>query len=70
VALALSFLTISKVTVLDLSQKQIDAWNSDKLPIYEPGLEEVTVQTRARYPQPPHAHPPLDVSSQNRDEVT
>lgn len=29
------------MTVLDLSQKQIDAWNSDKLPIYEPGLEEV-----------------------------
>lgn len=29
------------VTVVDLSQKQIDAWNSDKLPIYEPGLEEV-----------------------------
>ena len=29
------------VTVVDLSQKQIDAWNSDKLPIYEPGLEAV-----------------------------
>jgi UDPglucose 6-dehydrogenase len=27
--------------VVDLSQKQIDAWNSDKLPIYEPGLPEV-----------------------------
>ena len=26
-----------KVTVVDLSQKQIDAWNSDDLPIYEPG---------------------------------
>jgi len=35
-----------KVTVLDLSQKQIDAWNSDKLPIYEPGLEELVVSTR------------------------
>jgi len=30
------------VTVVDLSQKIIDAWNSgNKLPIYEPGLEEV-----------------------------
>lgn len=29
------------VTVVDLSQKQIDAWNSPNLPIYEPGLEEV-----------------------------
>ena len=29
------------VTVVDLSQKQIDAWNSSALPIYEPGLEEV-----------------------------
>lgn len=29
------------VTVVDLSKKQIDAWNSDDLPIYEPGLDEV-----------------------------
>ena len=29
------------VTVVDLSKKQIDAWNSPNLPIYEPGLEEV-----------------------------
>ena len=29
------------VTVVDLSQKQIDAWNSSTLPIYEPGLEAV-----------------------------
>lgn len=26
---------------MDLSQKQIDAWNSDDLPIYEPGLYDV-----------------------------
>lgn len=31
----------AQVTVLDLSQKQIDAWNSPDLPIYEPGLDEV-----------------------------
>lgn len=30
-----------RVCVVDLSQKQIDAWNSDNLPIYEPGLFEV-----------------------------
>ena len=27
--------------MVDISKKQIDAWNSDKLPIYEPGLPEV-----------------------------
>jgi len=37
-----------KVTVVDLSQRQIDAWNSDKLPIYEPGLEEVVFEARGR----------------------
>jgi len=30
-----------RVCVVDISQKQIDAWNSDELPIYEPGLPEV-----------------------------
>lgn len=29
------------VTVVDLSQSRIDAWNSDQLPIYEPGLHEM-----------------------------
>lgn len=37
-----------KVTVVDLSQHQIDAWNSDHLPIYEPGLDEVVKQCRGR----------------------
>jgi len=37
-----------KVTVVDLSQKQIDAWNSDNLPIYEPGLQEVVEECRGR----------------------
>lgn len=37
-----------KVTVVDLSQKQIDAWNSDDLPIYEPGLLEVVEQVRGK----------------------
>mmetsp|Transcript_25928 Transcript_25928/g.31963 ORF Transcript_25928/g.31963 Transcript_25928/m.31963 type:complete len:476 (-) Transcript_25928:240-1667(-) len=30
-----------RVCVVDLNQKQIDAWNSDNLPIYEPGLLDV-----------------------------
>ena len=27
-----------KVTVVDINASRIAAWNSDKLPIYEPGL--------------------------------
>mmetsp|Transcript_10328 Transcript_10328/g.13663 ORF Transcript_10328/g.13663 Transcript_10328/m.13663 type:complete len:476 (-) Transcript_10328:173-1600(-) len=30
-----------RVCVVDISQKQIDAWNGPELPIYEPGLREV-----------------------------
>jgi len=37
-----------RVCVVDLSQKQIDAWNSDNLPIYEPGLPEVINECRGR----------------------
>lgn len=37
-----------RVCVVDLSQKQIDAWNSDNLPIYEPGLPEVVKSARGR----------------------
>jgi UDPglucose 6-dehydrogenase len=29
--------------VLDLSAQQIAGWNSENLPIYEPGLDEVTI---------------------------
>lgn len=37
-----------KVTVVDLSEKQIAAWNSDDLPIYEPGLYEIVKEVRGR----------------------
>jgi len=37
-----------RVCVVDLSQKQIDAWNSDNLPIYEPGLPEVVKECAGR----------------------
>lgn len=36
------------VTVVDLNQARIDAWNSDQLPLYEPGLEEVVRESRGR----------------------
>jgi len=37
-----------KVTVVDISETQINAWNSDSLPIYEPGLEEIVLSVRGR----------------------
>jgi len=37
-----------RVCVVDLSQKQIDAWNSPDLPIYEPGLPDVVTQCRGK----------------------
>jgi len=37
-----------RVCVVDISQKQIDAWNSQDLPIYEPGLLEVVKEARGR----------------------
>ena len=40
-----------KVTVVDVNQARIDAWNSDdldKLPIFEPGLDAVIVEARGR----------------------
>lgn len=37
-----------KVTVTDISTERIAAWNSDSLPIYEPGLEEVVRRARGR----------------------
>ena len=37
-----------KITVVDINQERIDRWNSDDLPIYEPGLLEVVKQARGR----------------------
>ncbi len=36
------------VTVVDINQARIDAWNSDTLPIYEPGLDEVVKAARGK----------------------
>jgi len=37
-----------KVTVVDLSKERISQWNSEKLPIYEPGLDEVVKSCRGK----------------------
>ncbi|CEL95669.1 unnamed protein product [Vitrella brassicaformis CCMP3155] len=37
-----------QVYVLDISQSRIAAWNSDQLPIYEPGLDDVVKECRGR----------------------
>jgi UDPglucose 6-dehydrogenase len=37
-----------KVTVVDINPVRIAQWNSDELPIYEPGLEEVVRACRGR----------------------
>lgn len=37
-----------QVTVVDMNAARIAAWNSDTLPIYEPGLDEVVKEARGR----------------------
>jgi len=37
-----------KITVVDINAARINAWNSDDLPIYEPGLYDVVKQARGR----------------------
>lgn len=37
-----------RVTVCDPNEKRIAAWNSDTLPVYEPGLQEVVESARGR----------------------
>jgi UDPglucose 6-dehydrogenase len=37
-----------KVTVVDISETRIEAWNSPVLPIYEPGLDTVVGRARGR----------------------
>ena len=37
-----------QVAIVDLNQQRIDAWNSECLPIYEPGLYEVVKACRGR----------------------
>lgn len=37
-----------KVTVVDIDAERIKQWNSDNLPIYEPGLDEIVKKIRGR----------------------
>jgi UDPglucose 6-dehydrogenase len=37
-----------QVTVCDMNQARIDAWNSDTLPVYEPGLNEIVEASRGK----------------------
>lgn len=37
-----------KVMVVDIQAQRIAAWNSDQLPIYEPGLDEIVKRVRSR----------------------
>jgi len=37
-----------KVTIVDLNEARIAAWNSEDLPIYEPGLDEVVKSCRGK----------------------
>ena len=37
-----------QVTVVDINAERIAAWNSDTLPIYEPGLQEIVSRTRGK----------------------
>lgn len=36
------------VTVVDINQARIDAWNSNKLPIFEPGLDDIVKGARGK----------------------
>ncbi|MCB1302758.1 MAG: nucleotide sugar dehydrogenase [Leptospiraceae bacterium] len=36
------------VTVVDLNQDRINAWNSDQLPVYEPGLQDMVERRRGK----------------------
>ncbi len=37
-----------KVTVVDINADRIAAWNSDDLPVFEPGLTEIVLSTRGK----------------------
>ena len=37
-----------QVAVVDINHERIDAWNSENLPVYEPGLEEIVSAARGK----------------------
>jgi len=51
-----------QVFVVDINQVRIDAWNSDGLPVYEPGLQEIVEENRGK-----NLHFTTDVDAHIRD---
>lgn len=47
-AVIASHCTQHQFTVVDINKERIKAWNSDQLPIYEPGLDQVVQKVRGR----------------------
>ncbi|HQN69963.1 MAG TPA: nucleotide sugar dehydrogenase [Smithella sp.] len=37
-----------RVTVVDINPERIDAWNSEQLPVFEPGLDTIVKKTRGK----------------------
>jgi UDPglucose 6-dehydrogenase len=37
-----------EVTVVDINKKRIAEWNSDALPVFEPGLDEIVKSVRGK----------------------
>ncbi|KAJ3109713.1 UDP-glucose 6-dehydrogenase 1 [Phlyctochytrium bullatum] len=37
-----------KVTIVDINQNRVDQWNSNELPIFEPGLDEIVFERRGK----------------------
>ena len=37
-----------RIVIVDINEARIAAWQSDQLPIYEPGLDEIVRQTRGK----------------------
>ncbi|SVE35962.1 uncharacterized protein METZ01_LOCUS488816, partial [marine metagenome] len=37
-----------RVTVVDLNAERVDGWNSDDLPVFEPGLTEIVLRRRGK----------------------
>ncbi len=37
-----------RIVIVDINEARIAAWQSDELPIYEPGLDEIVRQTRGK----------------------
>ena len=47
-AMIAKFCPEHKITVVDINKDKIASWNSDNLPIYEPGLLEIVLEARER----------------------